>query len=246
MRALLRTLPPGELDQREWPAEASGGWGVLVLDGLLLRRVKVGEHCGGELLGQGELLRPGQEEDALATLAPSSELRVLEQAHVALLDAGFAWRLAPFPEIQCRLLARALRRTRHMAVNLAILQQPRVEARVQMLLWHFADRWGTVRGDGVLVPLKVTHTLLAELLAARRQTVTAALGNLQRRKALSACEQGWILHEAPAAALAHSISGDGSRAEHEDGRRARPQGTARHAGRVHRETGALAASASEA
>jgi CRP/FNR family transcriptional regulator, cyclic AMP receptor protein len=231
VRVLTRTLLPGTLEPHDWPPEAGYGWGVLVLDGLLLRRVQVGDHGSGELLGAGDLLRPGEGQDAMATLAPSCELRVLEQARVALLDSSFARRIAAFPEIQSRLFARSLRRAQTMAVNLAILQQPRVEARVQMLLWHLADRWGTVRRDGVLVPVKVTHTLLAELLAARRQTVTAALGNLQRRRTISADEHGWLLHEPPHTALARDSAGE--RAPRDGGRRARVLAGERHAGRVH-------------
>ena len=42
--------------------------GLLVLDGLIIRRVGVAGRFGAELLGDGDLLRPWEREDAGATL----------------------------------------------------------------------------------------------------------------------------------------------------------------------------------
>ena len=39
-----------------------GGIGLLVLEGLLIRRVGVDDRFGAELLGEGDLLRPWQSE----------------------------------------------------------------------------------------------------------------------------------------------------------------------------------------
>jgi CRP-like cAMP-binding protein len=62
-----------------------------------------------------------------------------------------------------------------------------------MLFWHFAGRWGRVRGDGVLLPLRLTHTVLADLVAARRPTVTTALSDLSKRGLIRAVDDGWLL-----------------------------------------------------
>ena len=42
---------------------ARGGYGLLIVEGLLLRRVGVGGRYAAELLGPGDLLRPWQTED---------------------------------------------------------------------------------------------------------------------------------------------------------------------------------------
>ncbi|HEX4465792.1 MAG TPA: Crp/Fnr family transcriptional regulator, partial [Solirubrobacteraceae bacterium] len=99
-----------------------------------------------------------------------------------------------YPEIQGQLIARTLRRARYLAVIMAIVHQPKVEARLLMLLWHLADRRGVVRSDGVLVPVRLTHTTLADLLAARRPTVSAALSSLQKAGSVTSTREGWILH----------------------------------------------------
>jgi CRP-like cAMP-binding protein len=50
------------------PDRARGGYGLLVLEGLLLRRVGIEGRYGAELLGPGDLLRPWQRD--VNVLAP--------------------------------------------------------------------------------------------------------------------------------------------------------------------------------
>jgi CRP-like cAMP-binding protein len=86
---------------------------------------------------------------------------------------------------------------------MAIVHQARVDDRLHMLFWHFAGRWGRVRGDGVLLPLRLTHTVLADLVAARRPTVTTALSDLSKRGLIRPVDDGWLLlGEAPTGARA--------------------------------------------
>jgi CRP-like cAMP-binding protein len=100
------------------------------------------------------------------------------------------------------MLARAVRRARNLAVNMAIVHQARVDVRLHMLFWQLASRFGRVRGDGVIVPLRLTHALLAELVAARRPTVTSALSALAREGRIRALEDGWLLSGDPPGELA--------------------------------------------
>jgi CRP/FNR family transcriptional regulator, cyclic AMP receptor protein len=76
---------------------------------------------------------------------------------------------------------------------MAIVQQPRIDVRLHMLFWELADRWGRVRQDGVHVPIQVTHATLADLVAARRPTVTKALGELAERSAVIWTGEDWLL-----------------------------------------------------
>src|SRR6201999_2118055 len=96
------------------------------------------------------------------------------------LDERFVRQLARFPQVAGRLFGRSVLRSRQLAGNMAIVHQARVDVRLHMLLWHLAGRWGRVRSDGVLVPLRLTHAILADLVAARRPTVTSALTELGR------------------------------------------------------------------
>jgi len=191
-----------------WPAEVRSGLGLLVLDGLLLRRVGVDGRFGAELLGRGEVLRPWQIEDTGNSISPTSGWRVLQGAQIALLDLDFTRRIAPYPEIHAQLLARAIRRSRYLALSLAIMHHPKVETRLHMLLWHLADRWGRVHPDGVHLPVKLTHVILSELVGARRPTVSAALGAIERDGRVSRNGSGWILHGSPPGGMGELLAPD--------------------------------------
>ncbi len=190
------TLPTGRW--RNAPAiTGSGGIGLLVLDGLLVRRVGIEGRFGAELLGEGDLLRPWEGEEDLPTLPLTTAWRVLETARLAVLDEAFMAHLADYPQLGGRLVGRALARSRNIAVNMAIVHQARVDVRLHMLFWHLASRWGRVGSGSVTVPLRLTHAVLAELAAARRPTVTSALTGLSRRDLVRSTEAGWVLTGEP-------------------------------------------------
>jgi CRP/FNR family cyclic AMP-dependent transcriptional regulator len=182
---------------RRPPAEElRDGLGMLVLDGVLLHRVGVGERFGVELIGEGDLLR-APPWDGDSTLPLTNTWLVLEPTRLAMLDEQFVRQLAQFPQLAGRLVSRAVQRSRQLAVNMAIVHQARVDVRLHMLLWHLAARWGRVRSDGVLVPLRLTHAVLSDLVAARRPTVTSALSDLSRRGMVRAVPDGWLLSGDP-------------------------------------------------
>ncbi len=183
------------------------GIGLLVLRGLLIRRVGISGSYGAELLGEGDLLRPWQGEDVAPALHHTTGWRVLEPARIALLDRRVANRFATYPDLTGRLVARALERSRNLAMNMAIVHQPRVHTRLHMLFWHLADRWGIVSSEGVVLPLRLTHTVLADLAAARRPTVSKALAQLTAGGLVTAQPSGWLLSGQPPGELAEIRAG---------------------------------------
>jgi CRP/FNR family transcriptional regulator, cyclic AMP receptor protein len=194
-------LPGGDWSGESRVDEMRFGIGLLILDGLLVRRVGLAGRFGAELLGEGDLLRPWQREDQGTSLPRAGRWRVIEQGRVALLDNEFALRVARYPEVTSALFARAIRRSRYMAVTMAIIHQPRIDIRLHMLFWELADRFGRVHPDGVHVPLRLTHSILGELVAARRPTVTKALGELAERSAVIWTGDEWLLPGRPPSEL---------------------------------------------
>jgi CRP/FNR family transcriptional regulator, cyclic AMP receptor protein len=193
------TAPEISLSPGPWDAPSplpADGIGLLVLQGLLIRRIDIDGRFGVELLGECDLLRPWQGDDA-QTLQLNDGWSVLEPVRMALLDGPFTRQLGRYPELAGRLFERAIRRSRRLAVNMAIIHQARVGDRLHMLLWHLAGRWGRVRGDGVLLRFRLTHTVLADLVAARRPTVTSALSDLARRGLVRGVDDGWLLSGEP-------------------------------------------------
>jgi CRP/FNR family cyclic AMP-dependent transcriptional regulator len=190
------TAPEIALPSGRWSSStttmAPDSIGYLVLEGLMLRRVSIDGRHAVELLGESDLLRPWQGEDA-QTLSLDADWAVVEAGRLVLLDGRFTRLLARYPEIAGRLFERAVRRSRRLVVNMAIIHQARVDERLHLLFWHFAGRWGRVRSDGVLLPVRLTHSVLADLVAARRPTVTTALSELTRRGVVENREDGWLL-----------------------------------------------------
>jgi CRP/FNR family transcriptional regulator, cyclic AMP receptor protein len=177
------------------------GIGLLILDGLVIRSVGMGGRYGAELLGDGDLLNPYHREDRETSLPVTGRWRVVRSSRFAILDSDFVMRATRYPEVVSALMLRALKRSRHLAVNMAIVQQPRVDVRLHMLFWTLADRWGTVHQDGVHVRVALTHAMLSELVAARRPTITKALGELAQRSAVIWTGTDWVLPGDPPAEL---------------------------------------------
>ncbi len=181
----------------EGPLVVRDGIGLLVLGGLMIRRVGIDGRFGAELLGESDLLRPLHDTPESPTLPLTTGWSVVEPTRVAILDDTFVAYLARYPEIARCLVERAIQRSRNLAVNMAIVHQARVDVRLHMLLWHLAARWGRVRSDGTVLPLRLTHTVLADLVAARRPTVTSALSDLGRRGLVRANGDVWVLSGEP-------------------------------------------------
>ena len=182
------------------------GIGLLVLEGVMLHRVGIDGRFGAELVGEGDVLRPVSQDVENPTLPLTVEWLILEPSRVAVLDERFVRQLARFPQIAGKLFARSVLRSRQLAVNMAIVHQARVDVRLHLLFWQLAGRWGRVRSDGVMVPLRLTHTVLADLVAARRPTVTSALSDLSRRGLVRAVTDGWLLSGPPPARGINPVS----------------------------------------
>jgi CRP/FNR family transcriptional regulator, cyclic AMP receptor protein len=181
------------------PIPIDDGIGVLVLEGVMLHRVGIDGRFGAELVGEGDVLRPIHQDNEDPTLPLTVEWLILEPARLAVLDERFVRQFARFPQIAGKLFARSVLRSHQLAVNMAIVHQARVDVRLNLLFWQLAGRWGRVRSDGVVVPLRLTHTVLADLVAARRPTVTSALSDLSRRGLVRAISDGWLLSGPPPA-----------------------------------------------
>ena len=148
------------------------GIGLLVLQGLLIRRVGISGGYGAELLGDGDLLRPWQGGDA-QPLAHTTGWRVLQPTRLAVLDLRAAQLLARYPELTGPLVGRALERSRNLVMNMAIVYQARVDVRLHMLLWHLAYRWGEVRPDGTVLPVAAVDPAAIPRRAASARAVSS-------------------------------------------------------------------------
>lgn len=215
VRVRVLRVAVGAWDPRSLSVE-SAPLGLLVVDGALVRTTELGGRRAVELVSDGDLLWPWDDDSlgqraagrgAASAAAVDGDLEapgpaaaswaVLAPLRIALLDARVAALAGRSPALAGELVARGARRARAMSAQLALSQVPRVDARLHGFLWHLAERHGRVRTDGVLLPLPLTHELLAGFVGARRPSVTTALGQLGRRGAVSRVPEGWLLGGSP-------------------------------------------------
>jgi hypothetical protein len=183
--AALATAPPGHL-------------GLLLLDGVLAREVLLADTASIELLDGGDVLRPWQRDDEASLSQHEIRWTALTDARLAVLDRRFAARLIHFPEVNTIILERLIDRTHRVALTQAISQINGVDRRLLALFWHLAERWGRATPSGIAVPLALSHRELAQLVGARRPTVSTALGQLaQRGELLRRADGSWLLTGEP-------------------------------------------------
>jgi CRP-like cAMP-binding protein len=155
--------------------------GLLVLDGLMVRKVRVGSSSSTEVIGPTDLLRPGDQETLPRLLPDSTEWRVLQECRLAVLDARVTAAIGRWPALTAAVCARFLRRSRSLAYLMAAQHFTRVTDRLLATLWHMASRWGRVTPQGTALPFRLTHEMLGEIIGARRPTTTQAVSALERR-----------------------------------------------------------------
>jgi CRP/FNR family cyclic AMP-dependent transcriptional regulator len=146
--------------------------GLLILDGVVAREVLLDDNVSAELLGPGDLIRPWQSHGPARLVQAEARWTVLQQAKIAVLGPGFGAALGAYPEVNAMLIDRVTERAHRLGLAQAISQLNGVDRRVLALFWHLAERWGRITGDGVVIPLSLPHRIVAQLVGARRPTVS--------------------------------------------------------------------------
>jgi CRP/FNR family cyclic AMP-dependent transcriptional regulator len=195
-RLVVRTLGAraGTLPDSALRVSGPDGFGLLVLDGVIARELLLSDNVSAELLGAGDLLQDCRADDPSRLLRSRVRWTVIEPARVAVLGSRFAAELSDYPEITAVLVARMVERTHRVAMNHAIAQLTGVDRRALAVFWHLAERWGHVSAAGVEVPLRLPHRILAQIVGARRPTISTALTRLTERGEIARREDGgWTL-----------------------------------------------------
>jgi CRP/FNR family cyclic AMP-dependent transcriptional regulator len=187
----------GRWDAKRDADHARDGFGLVVLEGVLVRRVGVDDRYGAELLGPGDVLQPAQHDGEEVALPCEATWHVLSPLRLAVLNGRWVARMAPFPEVGAVVVARTLVRSRRLASMLTITHYRRLDQRLWLLFWEIADRFGRVRPEGIVIDIPMTHELIGHLVGARRPSVSAALLRLERDGRLLRSNGRWILRHGP-------------------------------------------------
>jgi CRP/FNR family transcriptional regulator, cyclic AMP receptor protein len=194
----LHSLERGPWDAERLRTAGPEHVGLLLIDGVVAREIALEDNVSAELLGPGDLVRPWQAQPPSQLMRAEVRWTVVEEVRFGILDRHFAVQLARYPEVNAMLIDRLTERAQRLAMMQAISQLNGVERRLLALFWHLSERWGRVVRDGVAVPVPLPHRVIAQLVGARRPTVSTALGTLaERGELVRRPDGGWLLTGEP-------------------------------------------------
>jgi CRP/FNR family cyclic AMP-dependent transcriptional regulator len=188
------SIPRGRWDSQATWRTTPVVLGLLILEGVLARDVRIGRRASLEVLGPGDVLRPWPTNRHAAGLAAEIRFEALEPVRFAILDATFAAQAARWPSVVGSVADRLMGRASSASLRLLIHQVVRIDDRILLSLWGLAERFGRVTPEGVLVPIPINHTMMARFVGAQRPTVSQAVGELVKRgEVVRLQDGGWLL-----------------------------------------------------
>jgi hypothetical protein len=193
----VETFPEGLWTPRLTRRDGRADTALLIARGLLIREVQIAGRISAELLGDGDLIYPWAPRSEASL--PEGKWRALTAGYLAVVDELLVARIAPYPSVTASLARLSTLRGRFLAALTITRRLRRVEDRLTFLFALLCERWGRVTPDGVALRLPLRHEALGQLVGARRQAVTTALGGLRRRGlVLPLPDGGWLLTTDPA------------------------------------------------
>src|SRR5579884_1714492 len=194
----LLSYPAGRWAVGPDDCSEAGALGLLLVEGLLAREVTVADYTCAEVLGPGDVVQPWLRIGPDQSVASEVDWDVVQPVKAAVLDRAFALGVARWPEIPAAISRRLMQRTHWLAFHLAVCGLRRIEDRLLLVLWHFADRWGTVTPDGIRLDMRLTHDLLAAVTGSRRPSVSSGLRRLSQEGRIKSLPRSrWMLFGRP-------------------------------------------------
>jgi CRP-like cAMP-binding protein len=167
-------------------------FGLVVIDGLLLREVTLAGRASTSLYGPVEML--DLRSDTGSPLMRAGAVVCPEEAIVAILDDRVLATMRRWPHMIARLFALTMRQLERSDMRTAVGKLERVEDRLLAFFWLMAERFGRRGPDGASIGLPLTHEAIGRLIGARRSTVSLGLRALYEDGMLTRLEDGsWLL-----------------------------------------------------
>jgi CRP/FNR family cyclic AMP-dependent transcriptional regulator len=188
--------------------------GLVVTDGLLAAKLRVSGYTSTVILGAGDMVCACDIEAPPGSMPEDRTVLALTTLQLVAVDHRVLRSCLRWPAVGRALLECLTQRLRLSTLALALHQSPRIEERLWLALWQLADRFGRVSPSGATVSLPgVTHSVLAEVVAARRPSVTSAMKRLVVAGLVEVVgRHRWLLRQRPedglrALGIHHELSG---------------------------------------
>jgi CRP-like cAMP-binding protein len=201
-------LDPGPWSLPQSVAGSRGIIGLIVIDGVISREEALRESVGLELLCHGDVLLPPTAAADPQGADADVNLTALSPATLSVLGQPFIRAAARWPILLSN-LNRRIETQRHRTVirGLAV-HLPRAQDRLLMTLWELADGCGRVTPEGIILPLTLSHDILARLSGARRPTITLAIRALESEDQIRRRQNGHLLLTKAAREQVNQLMGD--------------------------------------
>src|SRR5579884_1716375 len=173
--------------------------GLVVTEGLLAARLRISGYTSTVILGSGDMVCACDIEGPQGSMPEERSVRALTTVTLVAVDHPLLRSCLRWPPVARCLLDCLTQRLRLGSLSLALHQSPRVEERLWLALWQLADRFGRVSPSGAVVTLpRVTHRVLAEVVAVRRPSVTSAMKRLRDSGLVEVTgRHRWLLRQRP-------------------------------------------------
>jgi hypothetical protein len=191
--AATSTIATGSWEEPPAGYGPGNAYGVLVVDGFMLRTVTIGERTTAQLFGPGDIMQSWPGEDLPSPVSVEVTWAAVSPAVLARLDDRVIGIAGRWPSVLRRLAWRSSSVAGRVSLQVAIARVPRLEERLLLLFWGLAERWGAMTPNGMLLPIGLTHESIAALTAASRPPVSGALSHLSRDGLLCRVPDGWLL-----------------------------------------------------
>jgi hypothetical protein len=198
-------LPAGPWDPTPLAKHGRSALGLILVAGTISQTLTMDGRATSHLLGPGDVMRPWADSTVPCPGPTHNNWTVLAPSVVALFDRRLIGLCARWPSVLVELAVRSTRQMNRLSLQVAIARIPRIDDRLLVLFWRLAQRWGRVTPEGVLIPLPLTHEVIASLVAASRPPVSTALAQLSRDGLLQRTRDGWLMDREVEARLAAEL-----------------------------------------
>lgn len=143
-------------------------------------------HQAGEYFGEMALIDGGTSPATVTAVVASSILVLSGKDFEDLLEN---------PSINRSILTTLCDRCRDAWAQIEVLTFHNADARIRMAFYHLAEKRGVRTPRGLIIPMKLTHRELSDIVGISRETATRVLSHLQEQNLIEVETKQFIIKD---------------------------------------------------